>query len=374
MIECPAEPDRPFIIQGRLRSVDGRNILFGPARRAIFTLNDTAADIWRAVEEGVPPRIIAAEIAASGADPRDARGHVEAAIEYWEQLGLIHPAPPPAATAASTGGVSHTVVVGGISARIEYLAARVAPTAEVFRHLEGAESGNGLLFQAMEHRDRIHLFRNGNWVESCSERELPTVMKGQLLSEILGKGGYELALHAGALVHNDRILVLSGMPGAGKTTLTLSLVHAGFGFAGDDVALLDSTGRCTGLPFAPAVKAGAWPLLATNCPDLASAPVYRRPDRRRVRYPVPRAVASSDPRAIGWVVLLRREAGATARLDAVEPAGALRGLLSGSFAVGEELTESAFDVLIRVIEAADIHCLTYSKLDDAVDLIRTLTL
>ena len=73
---------------------------------------------------------------------------------------------------------------------------------------------------------------------------------------MLERGTYELVFDAAALVRNGRMLLVSGHPGAGKTTLTLALVDAGFGFAGDDLALLNSEGRVTGVPFAPAIKAG----------------------------------------------------------------------------------------------------------------------
>ena len=58
------------------------------------------------------------------------------------------------------------------------------------------------------------------------------------------------------------------------------------------------------------------------------------------------------------------------RPDARNPAGALRGLLNGSFALGGKLTRTTFDVLTEVIGSADVYCLTYSRLQDAIVLIQ----
>jgi hypothetical protein len=195
------------------------------------------------------------------------------------------------------------------------------------------------------------------------------MVKGQLLTEVLERGGYELAIHAAALVKGGRAALLCGNPGAGKTTLTLALVNAGFGFAADDVTLLHAGGRCAGLPFAPAVKAGSWSLLSKYCPDLDAAPIFRRPDGKRVRYAVPKALALPADKAVGWIILLRRDSSSNARLQPIDAAGALRGLLNGASAPGRELSNTAFDALTDLVGSAEAYCLSYSRLDDAVELI-----
>ena len=68
--------------------------------------------------------------------------------------------------------------------------------------------------------------------------------------------------------------------------------------------------------------------------------------------------------------MLRRRVNASAVLTPVDPVDALRGLLNGSFALCGELTGSAFDALTKVIESADVYCLTYSRLEDAVALMQ----
>ncbi|QND66581.1 MULTISPECIES: PqqD family peptide modification chaperone [Mesorhizobium] len=359
-----------FVIQGRLVRVRGQNILFSPSQQAIFAVNDTAADIWRSLEEGMPPQAISVEMARGGVDRLEANRHVEAALGDWQRLNLIRPCAP-LSTSSAQEPVSQMVAVAGLNIRIVYPAACAFPAITVFRHLEVRRETADVLLEVVGHGGRVHLFRDGEWILSCSPDELPVMLKGQLLTEVLDYGAYELAVHAAALFRNERIVLLCGNPGAGKTTLTLALVHAGFGFAADDVTLLDSRGHGVGLPFAPAVKAGAWPLLAEYCPDLHAAPVWRRPDRRRVRYAVPKAFVPLPPAPlpIGCVVLLRRDRDAKASLEPVDPAHALRGLLNGALAPGGELSGTAFDVLIQLIGSAQTYCLTYSRLDDAVQLV-----
>jgi hypothetical protein len=359
-----------FVIQGRLARVRGQNILFSPSQQAIFAVNDTAADIWRSLEEGMPPQAISVEIARSGVDSREANRHVEAALGDWQRLSLIRPCAPLSPSSAQEP-VSQVVAVAGLCVRIVYPAACAFPAISVFRHLEVRRETADILLQVVEHEGRVHLFRDGDWILSCSPDELPVMLKGHLLTEVLDHGAYELAVHAAALLKNERIVLLCGNPGAGKTTLTMALLHAGFSFASDDVTLLDSRGRGVGLPFAPAVKAGAWPLLAEYYPDLNAVPVCRRPDRRRVRFVVPKEFVPlpASPVPIGCVVLLRRGHASKACLEPVDPASALRGLLNGAFSPDRELSDTAFEVLTQLVGSAETYCLTYSRLDDAVELI-----
>jgi hypothetical protein len=362
--------DRPasFVAKGRLAQVKGQNILFSASRRAIFTLNDAAADIWWSLEQGSAPAVAASRLARRGVELGEARRQVDRALDDWQRLGLIEPARRPATADRDRPG--QVVRIGRVTVRVVYPDGDAGRVAEVFRHLAGnPEAEAEVLIELVERDGHVQLFRDGSWLASCRPDEAATVVKGQLLTEVLEHADYELALHGAALVRDDRILLLSGSPGAGKTTLTLALVDAGFGFAGDDVVLLDAAGRGFGLPFAPAVKSGAWPLLAGRFPGLAAAPVFRRPDRRRVRYPVPEATAPQRPRALGWVVLLDRAGSGAAALEPVDPAGALCGLLDGAFALDRELTPAGFDALTAVVGSAETWRLSYAALDDAVALL-----
>lgn len=360
------EPER-FVTQGRLAEIGEQNMLFSSSRRAVFVLNDTAAAIWRWLESGMSPSAMVAEFASLGVDAQEGRLHVEAALESWEQLGLIRPVLR-RPVSLNEGQLRQRIAVFGHTFETIYPAA-VAHAADVFRHLEAEIEASGqVTYEMLEHRGRVHLYRDSEFLSSCCHEEVPTVLKGEILTEIMEHADYELALHGASLLRGDRILLLCGAPGAGKTTLSLALLGAGFGFAGDDVMLLDARGRGTGLPFAPAVKAGAWPLLSEVVPGLASAPIYRRPDRRRVRYPRPKDVVAQDPRSVGWLVLLSRGDGPAA-LEPIDPASAIQGVLDGAFALDGELTPVGFDALAHAIREAEIYRLTYSRLDEAVALL-----
>ena len=150
----------------------------------------------------------------------------------------------------------------------------------------------------------------------------------------LGRGARPRRLRAGAACGGAATRgadpALERQSGRGQDHPDHGAGACGFGFAGDDVALIDAKGHCLGLPFAPAVKAGAWRLLAEACPELAAAPVFRRPDRRRVRYPVPkRFEMPSPPRRLGGPAAAgqgRRGAARTGRCRRCVARSAQRGI------------------------------------------------
>ena len=364
----PKDADLAFVVHGRLMQLHGRNILFSPVRQEIFGLNETAADIWRALEAGLSADAIAGEMARSGIAKCQAWALIDAALSEWEALDLLHPVP--ANSAASKAPISQLVSLAGMRFRISYDAETASAAASVFRHLEIPGTTAETSWEVAAGRNRLHLYRDRVWIGSCLPEELPTALKGHLLSEVLNFGCYEIALHAAALESAGRSLLISGRPGAGKTTLTLALASRGLAYGGDDVSLLDARGHCISLPFAPAVKAGSWPLLGTWLDDLRDAPVFRRPDGKRVRYPLPKSFRRLAGGEVGWIILLDRRRQGRTVLSPLDPVAALRGLLAGAFAGGGDLSEAGFEALVRAVGCAALYRLSYSDLADAVDVVR----
>ena len=349
--------------------IDGRNVLFNAANQTLVEVNDTAAYIWRSIEVGLEKENILSEMAGQGLAREIAESYFDAALLEWARVGFIKPPQSGSCIIPDKALLCQDICVVGVAMRIRYASSLAPEIAPVFEHLEFKGTVPDITIDAVDQNGRIDLLGDGQWHLSCSREELATILKGRLLDEVLERGTYELALHAAALVRNGRMLLVSGHPGAGKTTLTLALVDAGFGFAGDDLALLNSEGRVTGVPFAPAIKAGAWKLVATYRPDIREARVFRRPDRKRVRYPIPRGLVPAVPYPVGWLVLLDRRSGAPAALTPVDSLSALRGMLQGAYTQERQLTTAGFNAMAHAINSAEYYRLTYSRLEDAVELL-----
>lgn len=343
-------------------------MLFSAPRQAIFEVNEMAAFIWQAIENGASTREIVQDLLDGGIPVQNARAILETALGEWQAQELIHPNLASIQLDESHRLHQH-IAISDTRIRLTYPTCLAESVPAVFRHLETSETDGQVLWEVAENAEGFHLFRMRKWIDACSQDELPVVLKGHFLSEALDGEDYEFAVHAATLFADDRALLLFGKPGAGKTTLALGLVHAGFGFGGDDVALFKSYGLCRPLPFAAAVKTGSMGILKDQVPGLAHIPAFRRPDRKRVRYVVPDTPVATVDRAVGWIILLDRRPAGEPQLQAVEAGEALHGVLAESSAPSGELTQTAFNALVHAVASAQVYRLTYSSLSDAVELI-----
>lgn len=349
--------------------MNGRKLAFSERRQEIYELNDTAAYIWYRLADGDAPAAIVDGLTELGISPETADAYVRDALTVWARL-----AGAGFGRAAEGDAQPQVIRVAGLVVRIRYgrpsLARIVAPA---FAHL-AAKSPSAhdaapadVSFEILAEGTRFRLQADGADLDTLSQDEILPALKAQLTAAVLAHGRYALAIHAAALAHRDRMLLLGGEAGAGKTTLALALAHAGFGYAGDDIALLTPTGRVAGVPFAAAVKSGAWGLVSWFRPELEAVRSCLRSDGQHVRYLPPSAPPVTEPLPLGWVVLLRRQPHrAAASLAPLDKVDAMRMILAEATAPGERLRTAAFGRLVQAVAGAQCYVLHYARLEDAV--------
>jgi hypothetical protein len=195
-------------------------------------------------------------------------------------------------------------------------------------------------------------------------------------------GATHLLFHAGAVAAAGGGLLLPAPAGHGKTTLVAGLVAAGFGYAGDDIAVVDPATRAL-FPFAKclAIKAGGRRVLAPLYPALGAgyggAGVPRlRAGGETVAYLQPPAGAWPDrPVPVRYVVLPRYVARARTALTPVTRSEALGRLLEQSFGIGGRGGRGAPAVAaaVELVRRAECYALTVGRLAVAVRALADLT-
>jgi hypothetical protein len=348
-----------------LLSVGGRPTLHSALGEKLYALDPVTAFLARKLRTGASFAGLAGALVADGLSLNQAERYVRRLLRQWSALGLAEADLSKARSDASRRQalrVAHLdAVLHHASAEIE---ARVSPA---FAHLA---SGNPAVspqvaIETFEADGLALVRRNGGGAAIVSRHEVAPLIKGLLTEHVLSLAPPDIALRAACLARGGRALLLTGSPGAGKTTLAVGLSLAGFVLASDDITLLDPAGRALGVTFAPAVKSGSCPLLSRLRADLAGQPGHLRSDGLRVRY-LPLLAPAPAGLEIGWIVNLRRTPGAGAQLEPLDPAATLACLVSEAHSVAGAASLETLRMLIGVAEQARGFDLVYSDLDDGV--------
>ncbi len=375
-----------LVLSGVAMKLGGRALLFSHARQQVFELNETACAIWAELQAGLPRTSSLGELSASRRWSDHDREIVETAVDAWRELGLIEnvadrderlrreaasrcAAPRRSASMIGDGSVlERPLVVAGVRIDLRFshraLERRCAVLSATFRAPDDAPAA--AVIRIVARNDSVQLFIDGVPGARVRPAAFVPALKAALVSVVLERGDYALALHAAALVREGRATLLSGPPGAGKTTLATALSGRAGVMACDDLVLLQNDGRVLPVAFPAAVKSGAWALAEAFEPRLAALPEHLRPDGVRVRYLPVRALAGSFP--VERLVLLNR-AGKGPSLEAADPVAALDGLLRGAYTPDRRLDADGFAALVIMLRGAECLRLSGAPLDEAVRLL-----
>jgi hypothetical protein len=178
--------------------------------------------------------------------------------------------------------------------------------------------------------------------------------------------------HGALLQKGERRLLLSGEPGAGKTTLALALAAAGWRYGGDDIVRIRPDGAVQGVPFAAAVKDGSVALLSEIWPGLRDLPASMRSDGQLARYLLPANRAAAAPGPLSAVVMLARRPGASAEVRPISTFDALSTIVQSAYARRWRMTGDAFCALAESLDRAVCARLEYCDLEPAVQAIESL--
>ena len=369
-------------------------VLFHEPRQELHAFNTMAAVIWCHLEDGLDEIGIAARLAADFAlDPMLARRFVADALADWASKGLlagsvgpVHPPPPVAwhvppglpPWADVTFATSRDYCLAEQSFRLRCTdLAQDELLHPVFAHLADGPTTDSTDFAVVGHPGRIVVYRDRQPIGVCAELEaLAPLMYGLVWLALADRHGFFLDIHAGVLGTPEGCILLAAPPGGGKSTLTAALMHAGFPYFSDEVALLDEADfHVTPFPMALCVKSFGVDPVAVLFPEVRNLPWHHRSDGKRVTYlpPPPGSLPPPGTRQKVRAVLFPRfEAGAATPCREVSVMEALKLLVDQWVAISKRLEPRHIRAVVGWLGAIPCHELVYGSTDAAIFAVRSL--
>lgn len=354
--------------QADLVSLGGKDMLFDAAEQQLLGLDDAGAFFAHHVRQGTTLDDVVGDLVSSGSDAAEAAAWSVGVLADWSRRGLVH-ADVPAAVCSFD---RQTIRVAGLEFDIWYADAdlrdRIGP---IFRHLEiPPVHATACCRVARANESAVVIGTDFAPAAIVTAQQAGPALKALLFQQVIEAADCLAALHVACLVRGGAMLLV-GPPGAGKSTLTLGLMAAGFRYAADDVCLLLPAGRVSGVRFAATAKEGSWPILERIGFDLGDLPVMERLDGQRVRFLPPSEAAPETGLTVRWIVRVNRD-GRTPELRPLDPRDTLSALLGEGFAPSGQASVECMRAMTGLVAGADCRDLHYSDLGDAVRLLREL--
>jgi len=348
----------------------GQHALFHQGLQQLVALNDTASSIWRGLCAGEPPSAVAASLVERGASQDQAAQFVAEALEQWLSVGWLAPgslanrlSEPPQTT------IRLSILEIGFGV---FIHASTPPEGvlELLAPLQG-EGPEDHRLDIVGWDGRYLLLVDRRCRGLFSHDEIAPAIKAVLTERLTSTLADGFFAHGALMQASKRRLFLSGLPGAGKSTLAMALVGAGLQCLSDDIVHVDADGRMAGAPFALTLKSGSWPLLAAMAFELETLPVHRRADGQQVRY-AHAAVSGALSRPLDYFIALTRREEGPSELKPLSGLEAMRMLLAGALAASRRISAAEVRALAQTFAKAQCSVLQYSSLSDAVEEVRRL--
>lgn len=184
-----------------------------------------------------------------------------------------------------------------------------------------------------------------------------------------------LQLHSAALVYRGAGCIFAGASGCGKSTLAAALLLRGWGYLGDELALIDPNSlNLQPFPKALCIKAGSFGLVRRLNMSFAGRRHHVKGFKGHVGYINPldvRAHSLGDPAPVRFVIFPKYTEGCKPRLYPVSRArGAFE--LARCALNSNMIGHQAFSVLSDLVRGAECYGLESGPIDSACDLIESL--
>lgn len=384
-----------------LLPLDGDVVVFSEETQHLLSLNPPAALVFRELQKGAPSSSIPHALAVEGlVASEEAEQWVSSTLDAFRSCGMLEDGPvAPVASRPLAGDDAETARQAANCAPYAAFApvteqryrlletcalirfghlAQVRLVRSVIGHLATDDPISPTIIIDINAKmlDNGHLrsdvYRDGIAVGRAPRlSEVAPIVKAALWQSAINAHDFLFYFHAGVVGTGAGCVLLPAAAGSGKSSLTAALVHRGFRYFSDEVALIEPfTFHVSPMPLAMCIKSTGWDLMVRYYPEILSLPVHVRCDGKVLHYiPPPADAAEQIPMPVGHIIFPRYEQDAPTRLERVKRSEALGRLMGECLALRQRLDHENVRQLVGWIAGIECYELTFSSLEAAAQLI-----
>lgn len=377
--------------------IDDEGIVYAHPRQEIYALNTAATYLWCLIEDGLSTNAILRRYATDfGVSDDTAAAHVSGVMDNLVALGLVDipgnlaPSPAPVSKPVidytppdNMPSIREAAIVAERSYklieteyRVRYSAANQAEWVDpILTNFAVPTVPAAPTVVDVQHDAKgIYVYRDGRPVGSCDAlNALAPLIKFCLWIPAINNYDYFMNLHAGVVACGEGCLVLPAEAGSGKSSTTAALVHCGFPYLSDEVALLTEDCTIRPLPLAMCFKSTGWDVVSGYFSEIDALPAHRRGDGKIVKYlslPAKQRADAGRRYPVKAIIFPKYTPGLPNRFEPLSKTQALDKLFGECVSIQTDLTAHKVSRLADWIKTVDCYTLEFSNLDAAAAEIR----
>ena len=182
--------------------------------------------------------------------------------------------------------------------------------------------------------------------------------------------------HAGAVSDDNGVVLLSGSPGSGKSTLVTALMCSVSKVFTDEVSVLTYDKKIRPAPGCIGLKEGSWDVIEEFYPNIINLPIHLRQDDKVVKYIPPKKLPNNTQQIYGElvkaIVFPIYSQDHVTNINEISSGEALVRLTNAGYYTGQTLNTKTVTDLIAWVHEIPTYELQINNLNEAVELVTEL--
>lgn len=376
--------------------LEGEGILFHEPLQKLYHLNTIATFIWCILEEGSNGNELKNKLVETFSLSTDQAnlyiGQTETLFQSLSVIQGFESELPKVADAAdmTIEAESYSDNIFKIESRYQLLSSKIklrfTNTIQhdwvdpILNHLSdsGVDETTSTIDIIESANGEMTLYRDHAPVLTCERyNEIGPMAKSLVWQTAINAHSFFLDIHAGVVGNGKICFLMPAAPGCGKSTLTAALVHSGFEYFSDEVALLHEGDLWVeAVPLANCIKDTGIEITSQFYPQLESLKLHYRGDGKRVRYISPLADVIPPPgtrRPVGAIIFPQYLPDEETSLKQISKIEAMVLLEQECLIIGTYLDRNKVADFLKWIDRTPCYRLITTDLHEAVKLFKSLS-